>query len=999
MEPSLSARLPMMERRAVSQTVTAQSLKGVALSEQWIQVRGAREHNLKSVDLDIPKGQLVTFTGVSGSGKSSMAFDTIFAEGQRRYVESLSAYARQFLGQMDKPLYESIKGLAPTISIEQKTTSKNPRSTVGTITEIYDYLRVLYARVGEQRCHICGAKVEAQSPQEIINELMGLPERTKYMILAPIIENRKGAHTDTLAQLAREGFVRVRVNGELTELSEELALDPKRRNQLELVVDRLIAKPGLEARVADSVEAALKWGKGKLTLVTISKEGPEDRLFSVDRTCLACQVSFPELSPQSFSFNSPLGMCGSCNGLGTALEMDPQKLIPEPELPLLKGAVKPWRNPRGNHSVKWALMVMKEAMKRHAIPQTATFESLSSAQQTLILQGDPEEYVISFTSRAGRKRSFKATWEGVLPMMLRRWRDTDSEETRERYGEYLSDQPCTTCKGQRLRPESTAVLIGGVSLPSLNELTIEQAHAHLDALVLTARQQKIAAELLKEILHRLSFLKGVGLTYLSLSRPGPTLSGGESQRIRLASQMGSELTGVLYILDEPSIGLHARDNARLIEALCHLRDLGNSVLVVEHDEELMRASDWIIDFGPRAGRLGGEVVVSGTPAEVIEHPTSLTGAYLAGRRALPMPTKRSPDGRWLTVKEIEANNLHSLTARFPVGLFTCVTGVSGAGKSTLVGQVLHPAAAQRLNGAEGDPVPCAGVEGFEHFDKCIHIDQSPIGRTPRSNPATYTKLWDAIRSVFAMLPESKAYGFKPGRFSFNIAGGRCEACKGAGVTKVEMHFLADVYVECEVCHGQRFNDATLRVLYQGHNISQVLNLSIDEAAEVFEHHPKVKRTLTTLQEVGLGYVSLGQAATTLSGGEAQRVKLSRELSKRATGRTLYILDEPSTGLHAEDIRRLLEVIQRLVEAGNTVVMIEHNLEMIRTADWVIDLGPEGGEGGGRLLVAGSVEDVIACQESYTGQHLAQLERALSERASVELDSRAKKRGRKKVSGR
>lgn len=975
----------------MSSQKTSSMLKGIALSEQWIQVRGAREHNLKAVDLDIPKGQLVTFTGVSGSGKSSMAFDTIFAEGQRRYVESLSAYARQFLGQMDKPLYESIKGLAPTISIEQKTTNKNPRSTVGTITEIYDYLRVLYARVGEQRCHQCGAKVDAQSPQEMINELMRLADRTKYMILAPIIENRKGAHSEVIAQLIREGFVRARVNGVLVELSDELELDPKRRNQMELVVDRLIAKPGLEARVADSVEVALKWGKGKLTLAILTQQGSEDRFFSVDRTCLSCKVSFPELSPQSFSFNSPLGMCGSCNGLGTALEMDPCKLIPEPELSLLEGAVKPWRNPRGNHSVKWALMVMKEAMKRHSIAVQTPFNALSLDQKNVILQGDPEEYVISFTNRGGRKKSFRATWEGVLPMMLRRWRDTDSEEMRNRYGEYLSDQPCTTCQGQRLRPESTAVVLGGLSLPALNQLTIEQAHAHLSQLILSSRQKKIAAELLKEILHRLSFLKGVGLTYLSLSRPGPTLSGGESQRIRLASQMGSELTGVLYILDEPSIGLHARDNARLIEALCHLRDLGNSVLVVEHDEELMRASDWLIDFGPRAGRLGGEVVVSGPPAKVITHPTSLTAAYLSGRRFLPMPTKRVPDGRWLTVKKIEAHNLHGLTVRFPVGIFTCVTGVSGAGKSTLVGQVLHPAAIQRLNGAQVDAIPCEGIDGFEHFDHCIHIDQSPIGRTPRSNPATYTKVWDAIRTVFAMLPESKAYGFKPGRFSFNIPGGRCEACKGAGVTKVEMHFLADVYVECEVCKGLRFNDATLRVLYNGHHISDILKLSIDDATELFDKHPKVKRTLKTLQEVGLGYVSLGQAATTLSGGEAQRVKLSRELSKRATGRTLYILDEPSTGLHAEDIRRLLEVIQKLASAGNTIVMIEHNLEMIRTADWIIDLGPEGGEAGGRLLVEGDLQTVMACSESYTGQYLTQLENQIQTRGQGKAQSRGVKR--------
>lgn len=941
---------------------------------EWIRVRGAGEHNLKDVDLDIPKRKLVTFTGVSGSGKSSMAFDTLFAEGQRRYVESLSAYARQFLGQMDKPKYESIKGLSPTISIEQKTTSKNPRSTVGTITEIYDYLRVLYARAGEQRCYQCGDLVEAQSAQEITNAICSLPLNTKYMILAPVIENRKGANAELLQSLRVAGFMRLRINGEVLELTEELELSAKKRNQVEVVIDRLVAKEGSEARVADSVEAALKWGQGKLTLAVITKrEGDrlltEDKLFSESNTCVKCSLSYPELSPQSFSFNSPLGMCPDCNGLGTAFEMDADKLIPDPTKSLLAGAIKPWMNPRGNHSIKWALKVMAEIMKRHNISGNASFQDLPIEQRDVILNGDPETVVLKLRSRNGKTHTMKTVWEGVLPMMLRRWRDTESESARENYSEYLSDQPCRSCKGMRLRAESRAVYVGGVSIPELNTWSISEAYDHLSSLRLTPRQQAIAAELLKEIRHRLKFLVNVGLTYLSLNRPGPTLSGGESQRIRLASQIGSELTGVLYILDEPSIGLHARDNARLIETLCHLRDIGNTVLVVEHDPELMQVCDWIVDFGPRAGIHGGEVVVSGTPDEVQKHSTSLTGAYLSGRKVIPIPDKRVSDGRYLNIINAEANNLKQVSVSLPVGLFTCVTGVSGAGKSTLITQILHPAAAQTLNKAKGDPVPCETIEGFEHFDKCVHIDQSPIGRTPRSNPATYTKLWDEIRSVYAMLPESKTYGFQAGRFSFNVKGGRCEACKGAGVTTVEMHFLADVYVECEVCHGKRFNEATLRVEFKGKNISDLMTTSIDEAAELFSKHPKVSKILKTLQAVGLGYVHLGQSSTTLSGGEAQRIKLSRELAKRPTGKTLYILDEPSTGLHSEDICKLLEVIQRLTTAGNTVIMIEHNLDIIRTADWVIDLGPEGGDGGGLIVAEGTVEEVAQVEGSFTGQFL------------------------------
>ena len=944
------------------------------LDEEQIKVRGAAEHNLKSVDLDIPKRRLVTFTGVSGSGKSSMAFDTLYAEGQRRYVESLSAYARQFLGQMDKPKYESIKGLSPTISIEQKTTSKNPRSTVGTITEIYDYLRVLYARAGEQRCHQCGDRVEAQSAQEIVQAITSLPAKTKFMILAPIIENRKGAQVDLIHSLRVAGFMRLRVNGESVELTEEFALNGKRRNQVEVVIDRLVAKPNMEARITDSVEAALQWGKGKLTVAVITGRSgdqllSEDRLFSESNTCLRCAISFPELSPQSFSFNSPLGMCPSCNGLGTAFEMDASKLIPDRSLGLGQGAVKPWVNPRGNHSIKWALKVMAEIMKRHDISGQTPFEQLTQKQKDIILYGDSDEVILKLRSKRGKSHTMKTTWEGVLPMMLRRWRDTESESAREKYSEYLSDAPCPACKGHRLRDESRSVFVGGASLPDLNTWSVREAYHHLSHLQLSERQAHIAGELLKEINHRLKFLINVGLTYLSLNRPGPTLSGGESQRIRLASQMGSELTGVLYILDEPSIGLHARDNQRLIETLCHLRDIGNSVIVVEHDLELLQVCDWIVDFGPQAGIHGGEVVISGPPSEVANHPESLTGAYLSGARTIPIPEKRSPDGRWLSVIGAQANNLRGLDVHFPIGLFTCVTGVSGAGKSTLISQILHPAAARALNRAKTDPVPCERIDGFEQFDKCVHIDQSPIGRTPRSNPATYTKLWDEIRSVYAQLPESKTYGFKAGRFSFNIKGGRCEACKGAGITVVEMHFLADVHVECEVCHGLRFNEATLRVTFKGKTISDLLTTSVDEAAIIFDKHPRVKKILNTLQSVGLGYVHLGQSSTTLSGGEAQRIKLSRELAKRPTGRTLYILDEPSTGLHSEDICRLLEVIQRLVSTGNTVLMIEHNIDIIRTADWVIDLGPEGGDDGGKLVAVGTVEEVAQVKGSHTGLFL------------------------------
>ncbi|MEZ4431178.1 MAG: excinuclease ABC subunit UvrA [bacterium] len=928
-------------------------------------VRGAREHNLKGVDLAIPKKKLVVFTGVSGSGKSSLAFDTLFAEGQRRYVESLSAYARQFLGQMEKPRYDSIRGLSPTISIEQKTVSKNPRSTVGTITEIHDYLRVLYARVGEQLCYQCKRPVVPQSADQIVDTLMALPERTKYLILAPLVENRKGEHKEVIEDIRRAGFARLRVNGEVVSLEDDVTLDKKKRNTVEIVVDRLVARPDIRPRVTDSVETALKRGDGKL--IVSLQDGTEDRLFSEHRFCPYCNISFPELSPASFSFNSPLGMCHGCNGLGTALRIDPERVIPDPTLSIVDGAIKGFNL----NTAQWYRRVLETVAEAHGIDLGEPFASYTPEQREVILQGTGErQYEVRFR-RGSRTVKYPCEWEGIVPRMERLWRETDSEESRLRYAEYFSDAECTQCHGARLRPESASVYIAGKSIVELTGLTIAECHRLLGELELEGNRATIASELLKEIVGRLRFLVDVGLTYLSLDRPGPTLSGGEGQRIRLASQMGSELTGVLYILDEPSIGLHARDNRRLIGTLEHLRDLGNSVIVVEHDAEMMETADWIVDFGPGAGILGGEVVVSGTPETVKAHEQSLTGAYLSGRRIIEMPPKRrAPDpGKHIRIEDAAANNLRDITVDIPIGVFTCVTGVSGAGKSTLVNEILYPAAARALNGARVITGRHARISGLEHLDKVIDIDQTPIGRTPRSNPATYTKLWDDIRDVFANTREAKAYGYAPGRFSFNVKGGRCETCEGAGVTKVEMHFLADMYVPCETCRGRRFNEATLRVRYLDKSISDVLDLSVDEAAELFKNHKKIARVLKTLQDVGLGYVKLGQPSTTLSGGEAQRIKLSRELARRSTGQTLYILDEPSTGLHFEDVRKLLIVVQRLAGKGNTIVMIEHNLDIIRTADWIIDLGPEGGSGGGRIVAQGTPEQVAQVDDSHTGRYL------------------------------
>jgi excinuclease ABC subunit A len=887
-----------------------------------LEVRGAREHNLKGVDLDIPKKKLVVFTGVSGSGKSSLAFDTLFAEGQRRYVESLSAYARQFLGQMEKPHYDSIRGLSPTISIEQKTASRNPRSTVGTITEIYDYLRVLYARVGVQHCHNCGRTVSAQSAQQIVDELVSLPEATRMVLMAPLVENRKGEHRELLDELRAQGFTRVRIDGEQRRLDEDIALDKKKKHDIDVVVDRLVAKAEQRARITDSVEMALKRGQG---LAKVAVEGETaDRLFSEHNHCGYCQLSFPELTPASFSFNGPLGMCRSCNGLGTALEIDPERLVPDPTVTLENGAVKPWAKAYGNHQILWAKKVLSAACAHFGVPEDVPYAELDESQRKLVMYGTDGVEVEVLFGQGKRARALSTKWEGVVPLMMQRWQGTESEDVRLHYAAYFTDAPCRDCEGLRLRPESRAVRVGALNIVELGQLPIGEVHGLLAHLPLTGSRATIARDLLKEIVGRLRFLLDVGLEYLSLNRPGPSLSGGEAQRIRLASQMGSELTGVLYILDEPSIGLHARDNGRLIQTLEHLRDVGNSVIVVEHDAETMERSDWLVDFGPGAGRLGGEVVVAGPPDLVKAHPTSLTGGYLSGRLKIEIPAqRRAPDpSRVIRIHSAVGNNLKDVEVRLPVGLFTCITGVSGAGKSTLINRILSPVASHVLNGAAGTRAP-GKVEGLEHFDKCIDIDQSPIGRTPRSNPATYTKIWDEIRKVYALTNEAKTYGFDQGRFSFNVKGGRCESCEGAGQVKVEMHFLADVYVPCEVCHGKRFNEATLRVRYRDKTIADLLETTVDEAAELFTRHKNLARTLETLQDVGLGYVHLGQASTTLSGGEAQRIKLSRELARKATGRTLYILDEPSTGLHFEDVRKLLQVVQRLVDSGNTVVMIEN----------------------------------------------------------------------------
>jgi excinuclease ABC subunit A len=937
---------------------------------EFIEVRGAAEHNLKRVDAKIPKHRLVVFTGPSGSGKSSLAFDTLYAEGQRRYVESLSAYARQFLGQMEKPRVEHIRGLSPTISIEQKAASNNPRSTVGTITEIHDYLRVLWARIGRQHCHQCGEPVEQLSAAEISERLLALPPRQRFMLLARIVDNRKGEHRELLADAVAAGYGRFRIDGEVVRGDELPTLDKKKKHTIDIVVDRLVvpeaAEGGFKTRLSDSVEAALAKGKG---LLIVDLGGGKERLYSEALHCHTCDLGFPELSPQSFSFNSPLGMCPDCNGLGTKPEMDPTLVVPDPSKSVNEGAIAPYASVIGK-SESWTGSLVHNLARTYKIDFDKPWNKLSKKHQDLLMHGTKGQRIAHSVKFSTGKIEFERAFEGVLNELYRRFRQTKSEGMRRWYMRYLSEAQCSACAGQRLRPESRAVKLGGRSLPEIAGSTIAEARAWLLALELDANATTIAQEVLKEIHSRLGFLADVGLAYLTLDRPGPSLSGGESQRIRLASQIGSELTGVLYVLDEPSIGLHQRDNGRLLRTLERLRDLGNSVIVVEHDQETIESADWVLDFGPGAGIHGGEIVAAGTPTQIRRSRRSVTGQYLSGKRSIETPRRRRKgSGKRLRIEGARANNLTDISVDFPLETMVAVTGVSGAGKSTLVNSILYPALRRALHASNDVPGDHDRVMGVGLVDKVIDIDQRPIGRTPRSNPATYTKVFDEIRSVFATTAEARAFGYTKGRFSFNVKGGRCEACEGDGVKRIEMHFLADVFVPCEVCHGKRFNEATLRVRFKGLNIAEVLDLSVDEALGVFENQPRVIAGIRTLAEVGLGYLKLGQPSPTLSGGEAQRIKLSRELSRTATGRTVYILDEPTTGLHFDDLKKLLAVLNRLVEAGNTVIVIEHNLDVVRSADWVIDLGPEGGGGGGRVVAAGTPEEVAKCKASYTGQYL------------------------------
>ncbi len=946
-----------------------------------ITVRGAREHNLKGITLDIPKKKLVVFTGVSGSGKSSLAFDTLYAEGQRRYVESLSSYARQFLGQMEKPKYDTIRGLSPTISIEQKAASNNPRSTVGTVTEVHDYLRVLYANMGVQYCHNCGRKVGKQTAQQIVEEILKAPAGSKVQLLAPIVVNRKGEHKELLVDAQRRGYSRARVDGKLRSLEDRIELDKKSKHDLELVIDRLVLKPDIAPRLTDSVENALKEGKGVLIVTDETGARASDRTMSELNACHHCGLSFPDLTPASFSFNNPVGMCTDCSGLGTRPEMDPDLIVPDKTRSIKDGAVEVWASgvTRGEG---WTADLVDTLSRAFGIDLETPWEKLPKAQRDVVMFGSTGK---ELTMKWGDAR-WKMEWEGLVNKLMRGFQSTASESMKQYYMRFLSDKPCPTCQGERLKPESRAVKVHGRTIVELSRLTISDTQTFLGGMPLTKNEATIGAELLKEIRSRLGFLIDVGLGYLTLDRSASTLSGGESQRIRLASQMGSELTGVIYILDEPSIGLHQRDNGRLIATLKKLRDLGNTVLVVEHDEETMEESDWLVDFGPGAGELGGKVVSEGTPKQVMADTGSVTGGYLSGRLELAIPAKRRAPGKTrLSIRGAKENNLRDVNCDIPLGLFVAVTGVSGAGKSTLINEILYPALARHLTESRVMPGKHASIMGVEHLDKCIDIDQRPIGRTPRSNPATYTKVFDPIREVLAQTAEARAFGYTPGRFSFNVKGGRCEACEGDGVKKVEMHFLADVYVPCEVCGGKRFNDATLRVRYKGKNVSEILDLSVRDAMELFSVHRDISRILKTLDDVGLSYLRLGQPSTTLSGGEAQRIKLSRELAKVATGRTLYILDEPTTGLHFEDIRRLLIVLNRLVEAGNSVLVIEHNLDVIKSADWVIDLGPEGGAGGGLILAEGTPEDVAEVKASYTGKYLKHvLEKARKQRVGVRV---------------
>jgi excinuclease ABC subunit A len=934
-----------------------------------IVIKGAREHNLQNVDLELPRDKFIVITGISGSGKSSLAFDTIYAEGQRRYVESLSAYARQFLGQMKKPEMDYIEGLSPAISIDQKTTRVNPRSTVGTITEIYDYLRLLFARIGKPHCYLCGREIEQQTSTQIVDRIMDDGEGERIIILAPAVRDRKGEHQRVFERLREQGFVRVRVDGEIHDLEDEFDLDRNRKHSIDVVVDRLVVRRDTEfrKRLADSVETALQLGEG--TVRVLNHDTGEERIYSEHFACPDCGINFEEISPRMFSFNSPHGACPECNGLGSKLEIDPELVVPYPERSINEGAIVPWS--KSGKKDNYYHQMLRAVAEHYGFSLDTPFRDLDEEHRRAILYGTDEKIQFVF-QRKNRTYRVNRRFEGVIPRMERIYMETKSNYMRTYIGRFMSNHACPVCGGSRLRPESLSVTINGRSIHDVVEMSIREAHEFFDSLKLTEREEYIAREVLKEIRERLRFLIDVGLDYLTLSRSSGTLSGGEAQRIRLATQIGSGLVGVLYILDEPSIGLHQRDNRRLIETLKRLRDLGNTLIVVEHDEETILSADHVVDIGPGAGEHGGCVVAEGTPEEIMEDPDSLTGAYLSGRETIPLPeVRRRPSGRYLTVRGAAENNLREIDVRIPLGLFTCVTGVSGSGKSTLVNDILYRGVYERLNNKHMNAGRHTDIEGLQHIDKVVMIDQSPIGRTPRSNPATYTGVFTHIRELFAQTPEARKRGYRPGRFSFNVKGGRCEACGGDGIIKIEMHFLADVYVPCEVCRGRRYNEETLEIRYRGRNIAEVLDMTVEEALEFFENIPQVRRKLQTLYDVGLGYIKLGQPATTLSGGEAQRVKLAKELSRRSTGSTLYILDEPTTGLHFDDIKKLLNVLGRLVDAGNTAVVIEHNLDVIKSADHIIDLGPEGGERGGLVVAEGTPEEVAA-SGTHTGRFLREV---------------------------
>lgn len=931
-----------------------------------IVVKGAKVHNLKNVSLEIPRDKLIVFTGLSGSGKSSLAFDTIYAEGQRRYVESLSSYARQFLGQMDKPDVESIEGLSPAISIDQKTTSRNPRSTVGTVTEIYDYLRLLYARVGVPHCPKCGKEITQQSVDQIVDQIMELPERSKIMILAPIIRGRKGTHEKVLENIKKQGFVRARIDGEIYDLTEdEVKLEKNIKHNIEAVVDRIIVKDGIEGRLTDSIETSLKMAEG---LVLVNIIGEEDRLYSEHFACADCGISIDELAPRMFSFNSPFGKCERCDGLGTLMEIDEDLVVPNKDLSIRGGAISTWGDSRMKEE-SWTYCVLKALMDKYNFDLDTPYKYLPKKVQEVLMYGEPEKLKVTYT-KENVKAVYNHSFEGEINNLRRRYMETNSDSMKAEIEKYMSDNPCPKCKGARLKPEALAVTVGGKNIFEFTKMAIREELDFINSIDFSEKDKIISSQIIKEIQSRLSFLINVGLDYLDLARTAGTLSGGEAQRIRLATQIGSQLMGVLYILDEPSIGLHQRDNDRLIATLKQLRDVGNTLIVVEHDEDTMREADYIVDIGPGAGEHGGEIVAAGTLEEIMGNENSLTGKYLTGAKKVELPEeRRKGNGNFITVKGAKENNLKNVTAKFPLGTLTMVTGVSGSGKSTLVNEILYKGLNKIVNKAKDLPGKFKEITGYENIDKIIDIDQSPIGRTPRSNPATYTGTFDIIRELFSQTQEAKMRGYKPGRFSFNVKGGRCEACSGDGIIKIEMQFLSDVYVPCEVCKGKRYNRETLEVKYKGKNIADVLNMTVEEALEFFENIPRIKNKLQTLMDVGLGYIRLGQPSTQLSGGEAQRIKLAYELSKRSTGKTLYILDEPTTGLHIHDVNRLVKILQRLVDGGNTVIVIEHNLDMIKCADYIVDLGPEGGDKGGTIVATGTPEKIAEVKESYTGKYL------------------------------